>query len=54
MLLQLSRVTTSSERHEAVRLASADIRLFGSTMSLSHTTLETVSGTSANLADLSW
>lgn len=52
VLLRLSRVTTATERHQAVRLAGDDIRLFGSTMTLSHTTLERVAETRHELATL--
>ncbi len=52
VLLRLSRVTTASERHQAVRLAGDDVRLFGSTMTLSHTTLEKVASSSGEIATL--
>ena len=52
VLLRLTRIATPTERHETVRLGGDDIRLFGSTMTLSNTTLEEVARTTGALSAL--
>lgn len=52
VLLRLTRTATPTERHEMMHLGGDDIRLFGSTMTLSNTTLEEVARTTGALSAL--